>query len=372
MANVEGAAAWPAELEQRRARLRGLMEQARCDVAVVFGCDAHAEAFRYLTNFAPVLGDSWLLLGAETRCVLTFQWQVDEARGLSGIERWDGAFDPVPLVLAALRAGRPRRIGLAGQERMPAPAHRALVEGLPDAVFVDLGAALAELRRKKSALEVARLREAARITDAMLDAARRLVGRGCTEAEMAAELSIIPWRQGARCAFETTVVSGVDHPVPIRRPTGRAIAAGDSVMVDLGAEVDGYQADATRTFVVGAPSPAQRRAWDVVLRAYDAALQLARPGVPCRDLHHAAARVIRDAGFEVAHRTGHGIGLATSFEWPSLDVEPAPLVPGMTLCIEPGVYAPGIGNMKLEDDVLITETGCELLTRCDRGLEVVP
>ncbi|SRR5579875_834066 len=369
---MAGAGGWPAELEQRRARVRGLVEQAGCDLAVVFGCDAHAEAFRYLTNFAPVLGDSWLLLGAETRCVLTFQWQIEEARALSGIERWEGAFDPIPLVLAALRAGRPRRIGLAGHDRMPAPAHRALVEGLPDAEFVDLGAAFAALRRRKSALEVARLREAAGITDAMLDAARRLAGKGGTEAEVAAEVSIIPWRRGARCAFETAVVSGLHHPAPIRRPTGRVITAGDSVMVDLGAEVDGYQADATRTFVVGDPSPAQRRAWDVVRRAYDAALELARPGVACRELHRAAGRVIRDAGFEVAHRTGHGIGLATSFEWPSLDVEPAPLEPGMTLCIEPGVYAPGIGNMKLEDDLLITATGCELLTRSDRGLEVEP
>src|SRR5579883_2477854 len=125
---MAGAGGWPAELEQRRARVRGLVEQAGCDLAVVFGCDAHAEAFRYLTNFAPVLGDSWLLLGAETRCVLTFQWQIEEARALSGIERWEGAFDPIPLVLAALRAGRPRRIGLAGHDRMPAPAHRALVK----------------------------------------------------------------------------------------------------------------------------------------------------------------------------------------------------------------------------------------------------
>lgn len=365
---MELTARWQAELETRRTRVRRLVEQADCDLALVFGCDTHAESFRYLTNFTPILGDCWLILATEARSVLTFQWQIEEARALSGIERWDAAFDSVPLVLDALRASGARRIGLAGHDRMPAPAHDALVRGLPEVRFVDLGPALAGLRRTKSALEIDRLRAAARITDAMLDAAREMAPTGCTEAMLAAELSVIPWRQGARCAFETTVVSGVDQPVPIRRPTGRIITTGDSVMVDLGAEVDGYQADATRTFVIGPASPAQRRAWDVVQRIYDAVLGLAKPGVPCRELHLVAANIIRDAGFTVAHRIGHGIGLATSFEWPSLDTEPAPLEPGMTFCIEPGVYAPGIGNMKLEDDVLITECGCDVLTQSDRSL----
>src|SRR5579864_3093600 len=241
---------WRAELAARRGRVRRLLEESGCDVGVIFGCDGHNEHFRYLTNFAPVLGDSWLILGAEERCVLTFQWQIPEARTLSGIERWEGAFDPVPLVRDDLRGMRPTRIGIAGLERMPVPVHGALADGLAARV-VDLSASVAGLRRRKSPLEVERLRAAARITDMMLDAARAMARPGVTEAELAAELSVIPLRRGARCAFETTVVSGVDAPVSIRRPTGRALAVGDSVMVDLGAEVEGYQADATRTFVVG-------------------------------------------------------------------------------------------------------------------------
>ena len=130
----------------------------------------------------------------------------------------------------------------------------------------------------------------------------------------------------------------------------------------------GYQGDATRTVVVDRPTQTQLDAWDVVRRAYDAALELARPGVPCLELHRAAAAIIEGAGFEVAHRIGHGIGLATSYEWPSLDTETAPLEPGMTICIEPGVFAPGSGNMKLEDDLVITEDGHELLTESDRSL----
>jgi Xaa-Pro aminopeptidase len=362
---------WNGELRGRRERVRAILERAGCDAGLVFGCDGHAQSYRYLTNFAPVLGDMWLLLEAGgERSVLTFQWQIEEARGRSGIDRWDAAFDPLPLVVDAVRETGARRVGIAGLERLPVPAHRRLLEAVDGLELVDVGPALAELRRRKSAVEIATLRAAARLTDRMLDAARERARAGVTENALAAELSAIPQAAGGAVAFDTTVVSGVDEPIPIRRPTERALRAGDTVMVDLGAAVDGYQADASRTFVLGRASAEQRRAWDVVRRAYDAALALARPGVACRDLHAAAAAIVEDAGYAVAHRVGHGIGLATSYEWPSLDSEPAPLEPGMTICIEPGVYARGAGNVKLEDDLLITGDGCEPLTVADATLEI--
>ena len=189
----------------------------------------------------------------------------------------------------------------------------------------------------------------------MLDAARAQTRVGARETEIAAALATIPLSVGGECSFEPTVIAGIDDPVPIRRSTARTLKAGDSVMVDVGAALEGYQGDATRTFVLGPPSSAQLEAWDVVRRAYDAALDLARPGVPCKELHRVSSEIIEGAGFAVAQRIGHGIGLATSYEWPSLDTEEASLEPGMTICIEPGVYAPGIGNMKLEDDLIITD-----------------
>jgi len=272
----------------------------------------------------------------------------------------------VPLVVEALRASGARRVGVVGLDRMPLPAYRAL-DGL-GLELVDLDEPYTRLRRRKSDFELDRLREAARLTDEMLDAARAAAQVGAQETEIAAALATIPLAAGGECSFEPTVISGVDDPVPIRRSTMRTLEAGDTVMVDVGAALHGYQGDATRTFVLGAPTRAQLHAWDAVRRAYDTALELARPGVACSELHRAAARVIEDAGFEVAHRIGHGIGLATSYEWPSLDTEDAPLEPGMTICIEPGVFAPGSGNMKLEDDLVITEDGHELLTESDRSL----
>jgi Xaa-Pro aminopeptidase len=362
--------AWIGELAARRARVRQILDAAGCDAGLVFGSPQHEQAFRYLTNFVPVLGDGWLVLAGSERCVLNFTWQVAEARAASGIERWDGAFDPVPLVIEAVRETGARRIGVVGLARLPVPVHGALLAALPGAELVDVTELVAVLRRRKSPLEIDALRRACRVTDQMLDAARANARPGITEAALAAELSAIPLAAGGDVAFETTVIGGVDEPIPIRRPTGRELEVGDTVMIDLGAQIDGYQGDASRTFVLGRASADQQRAWDVVRRAYEAMLAVARPGVPCRELHRVAATIIEDAGYDIAHRMGHGIGLATSFEWPSLDSEAAPLEPGVTICIEPGVYARGAGNVKLEDDVLITEDGYELLTSSDATLEV--
>jgi Xaa-Pro aminopeptidase len=364
------AEAWRDELAARRRRARQVFAEAGCDLGLVFGCDRHGQAFRYLTSFEPLLGDMWLLLDDGERCFLTFQWQIIEARALSGIEEWRGQFDPVPLVVEALRESGARRIGVVGLDRMPVPAYHALERGIPEAELVDLGSAFALLRRTKSAFEIDLLRDAARLTDEMLDSARAQMRPGARETEIASALAAIPLAAGGECSFEPTVISGVDDPIPIRRSSTRELRDGDTVMVDVGAALHGYQGDATRTFVLGAPSREQLAGWDAVRRAYDAALELARPGVRCCELHRAATRVVEGAGYEVAHRIGHGIGLATSYEWPSLDTEEAPLEPGMTICIEPGVFAPGAGNMKLEDDLVITDDGCELLTRSDATLAV--
>jgi Xaa-Pro aminopeptidase len=369
---VEVGQEWIVELGARRERVRAILDQAGCDAGLVFGCAEHAEAFRYLTNFTPVIGDSWLVLDAGEHCVLNFTWQLDEARARSGIERWEGAFDPLPLVIDAVAATGCRRLGVVGLDRLPVPAHARLVEALPGVELVDVAGPVTELRRRKSPLEIEVLRRVCQLTDQMLDAARAGARPGVTESELAASLATIPLAAGGGLAFPSTVIGGVEEPIPIRMPTRRALRAGDTLMVDLGAELDGYQGDAARSFVLGRASAEQRRAWDTVRRAYDAVLELTRPGTPCRELHRVSTQIIEGAGYRIGHRVGHGFGLATSFEWPSLDTEPAPLEPGMTICVEPGVYWPGAGNVKIEDNVLITEDGYEVLTHSDPTLEVVP
>lgn len=369
---VIDSGAWQTELTARRRRARELADAVGAEALLVFGSDRRGQAFRYLTGFEPVLGDMWLALGDEARCAITFEWQLAEARAASGIDHWQAAPDPVSLVAAAVRETGAQRVAVAGLDRVPLSAHATLVDAVPGLTLLDVGNELASERRRKSPLEIEALRAAARVTDQMLDAARTAARSGVTENAIAAQLVAIAATAGGTLAFESAVIGGVDDPIPIRRPSDRPLRRGDTLMVDVGADIGGYQGDASRTFVLGAPSAAQTRGWDVVRRAYDAVLALCRPGVRCLELQRAAVAIVEDAGFRLPHRVGHGIGLATSYEWPSLDTETAELEPGMTICIEPAICAEQVGTMKIEDDVLITDSGCELLTTSDQALEVRP
>ncbi len=361
---------WRDELAGRRRRVWDILQAHQCDAGLVYGGFGHAEPFRYLTNFVPVLGDAWAIVTGPVllSCVLNFDWQLEEARQQSGLADWTGQFDPLPPIIEALKVVRPRRVGVIGRHRLPVAVEETLRLVMPGVSWLDLGAEVALLRRRKSDLEVRLLQAAARITDEAFDVIREELRPGLTEHEVAARLSYLMQRAGAELSFPPTVISGNEQPIMIRMPTNRRLQAGDTVMIDMGAVVQGYQADASRTYVLGRPSAIQAKVWAVVLAAYEAALAQVRPGVPCNESHRAAAAVIGDAGYRLIHRIGHGIGLATSFEWPSLISETEPLSPGVTICLEPGIYMPGAGNMKLEDDLVVTEDGYRLLTHSSREL----
>jgi Xaa-Pro dipeptidase len=355
---------WMRELAARHTAAWGAVERRECDVFVVFGSHGHAEHFRYLTNFAPALGDAWLVLARDAPpvCVLDFDWQLEEARRRSAIGDWRARFVAAPLVAEVLAEVRLRRLAVAGLDRLPVTAWKT-IRG--DFDVVDVGAEIARLRRRKSALELRLLREAARLTDEALEVARAEARPGISERALAARIG---HALGPEWSFPPTVISGNDDPIPIREPSERRLERGDSVMVDIGAGYEGYQADASRTFVIGDPSEFQRRVWETVSRAYDAALATVRAGVACDLVHRRAAEAAEASGFRLAHRTGHGIGLATSFEWPNLAGDEEPLEPGTTICIEPAIAVAGAGVMKLEDDLVVTEDGYELLTTSERSL----
>jgi Xaa-Pro aminopeptidase len=360
---------WAAELQGRRLELVRILERHGCDVGLVYGTLARAEHVRYLTGFAPSMGDAWLVVRGDDDVsgFLDFTWLVDEARHRSGFDDWRAEFTAEGILLEALATERPRRLGVAGLDRIAATAWDAVRARLPSMDIVDVGAELAALRRRKSPLEAERLRAAARRTDRALEAARQQAQPGMTEAELAARLG---YELGPEWSFAPCVISGQEDPVPIREPSERELQPGDTVMLDLGASYDGYQADASRTLVLGRPSAAQREAWDAVRRGYAAALAAVRPGSPCAGVQEAAAKAVEANGYRLAHRIGHGIGLATSFEWPSLDREQRPFEPGVTICIEPAVCLDGVGVMKLEDDLLVTDDGCEVLTSADATLTI--
>lgn len=362
---------WHVELHKRRAKIWDIIQQAGCDIGLVYSSREHPAPFRYLTNFSPALGDMWAIqTGAqELTCVLNFHWELNEAAQVSGLADWHGHFDPLPFLQEKLAGLKPRRIAVLGMSRLPWQMH-AWLGGTLRAELVDVDGAFNLLRRVKSPLEIGLLREAVRVTDLAIEEARSLVRPGVTEMEIAAAILYTFNRNGCDTAFYPMVMGGTDADTAViaRKARPRPLENGDTVMLDIGASYQGYQSDVGRTFVIGSPSALQQHAWDTVRRAHEAVIGLCKPGVPCIHLHQTAQKILSETGTTLYHRIGHGFGLATSFEWPSLDTETAELQPGNTLAIEPAVYLVGVGAMKLEDDVLITESGCEILSTCSREL----
>jgi Xaa-Pro aminopeptidase len=307
-----------------------------------------------------------ILHGTKMSCFLNFHWQLEEARQVSGLDAWHGIFDLMPPLSDELAALAPRKIAVFGLERIPWKAFETFQKKLPRVEWIDADPEFNRIRRIKNPLEIRLLREAVRVTDIAIDQARTRIKPGVTEIQLASEITYTFNQQGAAPAFFSTVMAGVDQPTIIRTPRPYAFRPGDSVMIDVGAAYQGYQADVGRTFVLGPPSTIQKKIWDTVGRAYDEVIKIAKPGTPCNLLHKTAAAVFEKEGFRPAHRIGHGIGLATSFEWPSLDTETALLEPGMTMAIEPGIYVKGADAIKLEDDILITNNGCEVLSKASR------
>lgn len=239
--------------------------------------------------------------------------------------------------------------------------------------LLDVGGEIRRLRLIKKADELDKLARAAAITDAACAHAISRLRAGQSEIEVALTIGALIGELGGTLAFETLVQSGPNSAMPHLGPSGRKLAKGDFVLMDFGAAFEGYKADITRMAVIGEPSDRHREIHRVVLQAHDAAIAAVRHGVTTGDVDAAARHVIEAAGYgeQFFHRVGHGLGLE-AHEDPSLDPgSQTVLVPGMVFTIEPGVYIPGFGGVRIEDDVVVEEGGCRVLTSADRSLHVI-
>ncbi|MGH9239655.1 MAG: M24 family metallopeptidase, partial [Vicinamibacterales bacterium] len=221
----------------------------------------------------------------------------------------------------------------------------------------------------KDDAEMAILREAARRLTPVARAAFDMVRPGTIERAVAARIESAIREAGfERPAFDTIVASGPNAALPHYRAGDRVLERGDVVVLDFGGVLDGYCSDLTRTVAVAPPSAEAHRVHQAVREAQQAAIDAVRPGIATTDVDRAARRVLDAHGLGEAfgHGTGHGLGLDVHEEprvtRPRADVAPVPLEPGMVFTIEPGAYLPGWGGVRIEDDVLVTARGCEVLT----------
>lgn len=232
----------------------------------------------------------------------------------------------------------------------------------------------AELRMRKDKAELNQMRQAVTIAQQALEATLPMVKPDVTEKALAAELTLQLLRAGSEgeLPFVPLVASGPNGANPHHFPSDRALKPGDLVIFDWGAAANSYFSDITRTFAVGGAelAPELERAYEAVQAANQAGREAAKPGATGQDVDRAARAAIKTAGFGdyFIHRTGHGLGLEGHEEPDMKEGATMPLEPGMTFTVEPGVYLPGVGGIRIEDNVVITPTGSESLTTLPRDL----
>lgn len=253
----------------------------------------------------------------------------------------------------------------------------ALEQGFPAAEIVGDGSLdvwLKELRQQKTPEELACIRRAQRLTDEGFSYILSRLSVGRTEREVALDLEFFMRRKGAdSVSFDFIVVAGENSSKPHGVPGDRVLRRGDFVTMDFGATVDGYHSDMTRTIAIGTVSEEQAQVYETVLHAQTTALGALKAGLACRAADAAARDIIIRAGYGEAfgHSTGHGVGLEIH-EAPNLSPRSETILhAGNVVTVEPGIYLPGKFGVRIEDMAVITEDGCENLTKSPKNLIIV-
>jgi Xaa-Pro aminopeptidase len=279
-----------------------------------------------------------------------------------------------PLKEAIARLARRHHIRRLGfqPEHLSVAAHGDLRKTLRPTRMVPLPGVVADLRLRKDETEISALEEAIRVAETAFETAIRHIRLGMTELELAGDLQHEMLRLGAsEASFPIIIAEGPNSSLPHARPGNRPIRDGSAVLIDWGATVSHYRSDLTRMVFIRRIPPRFRRMYEQVLAAQMEGIRAVRPGVRMCDVDAKARGLLAAAGMgrHFTHGLGHGLGL---------DIHEAPrlarkvtdrLEPGMVVTVEPGVYIPGVGGVRIEDDVLVTESGVRVLTSLPKDLD---
>jgi Xaa-Pro dipeptidase len=291
------------------------------------------------------------------------------------------AFGETPSEWANAFRKAAQMLGLDGKRIGVEPRRLRLLEfgyvkaGAPRAEFPDASLVLSALRLRKNQAEVELMRRAVRIAQEALEAAIPLIKIGMTERELASELVMQLLKNGSdpELPFAPIASSGPNSANGHAFPTDRKLQAGDMLVVDWGAAYDGYVSDLTRTFAVGEVDAEFQEIHKIVQEANAAGRAAGRPGIPCAEVDKAARGVIDESGYGeyFTHRTGHGIGME-GHEEPFMRGDNLQLLePGMAYTVEPGIYLTGRAGARIEDNVVVTESGTDCLSAMPREIRVV-
>lgn len=373
----------PISVAERRTRLekaRRLMADAKIDALFLTG----GTSLEYFTGIKWGLSERLLAVVVPVRgaaFLVTPKFEEERAleqahQGPLGADAevlaWEEDEDPYVLVAQGLR-GRGMATGVIGvEETVRHVFSDGAAHALPGARVTSGTPVTAGCRTIKDAHELALMRHASAVTLKAYEAAWASLREGMTQGDFARLVAQAHQQLGYQGAAGVQV--GKYSALPHGSATPQTVREGSILLIDGGCKVEGYASDISRTFVLGKATQKMKDVFDIERRAQDAALAAARPGVPCEAVDAAARKVIADAGYGpgykyFTHRVGHGMGM-DGHEWPYLvKGNTLPLAPGMTFSDEPGIYIPGEFGVRLEDDMVITETGAELFTPQSSSLE---
>ena len=353
----------------RVARVRDRFDEAGVDALLV----THLPNVRYLTGFT---GSSAMLLVTDDALVFTSDGRYRTQAGEQLAQSHVDARIEIGATLAgqrdALAAALPSatRVGLEAHAVTWAQ-QREFAHVLDGRELVPTDGIVERVRRVKEPAEVARIRAACAIADDALGSLLPRLAERPTERDFALDLEVEMRRRGASGnSFDPIVASGPNAAKPHARPSDRRVERGELVVIDFGCIVDGYCSDMTRTVSVGDPGPEARRVWDVVRESQWAGREAVRAGVECAEVDRACRDVIVAAGWgdSFVHGTGHGVGLEIHEEPRVAASARGTLEPGSVVTVEPGVYLPGVGGVRIEDTVVVTPDGADPLTEFPKEL----
>jgi Xaa-Pro aminopeptidase len=338
------------------------------------GIDAYysmaPENRRYLSGFTGSTA-SLLILAQEAYLLTDFRY-IEQARQEAENFTVINAGNEIFTALAQVSAGV-KRLGFEG-DYLNFLDYGRLRDALPQTELVYLPQFITDLRSRKDPTEISLLRRAVDIADQAWGHISDSIRIGQKEEDIALDLEFTMRRAGASGAsFDFIVASGKRSALPHGRASSKLIQKGEFLTVDFGAVYQGYCSDITRTLVLGEPDERQKEIYEIVLAANQAVIDTLQPGLKGREVDAVARNLIRKAGYGefFGHGLGHAVGLSVH-EKPSLNQrEETLLEPGMVVTVEPGIYIPDWGGVRIEDMVMITEEGCEVLTNSPKSLKVI-
>ncbi len=355
-------------MERRLAKLRESLTTEGLDAILL----TQPQNRRYISGFADWAGV--LLVSAERTILATDFRYIEQAREEAPsweVVRIENAFVKLlPDLIAEIGA---KRIGFESAH-LTVAQHRKWREAAEGVELVPTEGMVERLRAIKDAHELETIRAAVALADAAFAHIVDFIQVGMTEREVAWELEVFMRTNGAeKAAFDLIVGSGPNGAKPHAMASERTIQAGEPIVMDLGALLNGYNSDLTRTICLGQPEGPFREVYEVALKAQLAAEKTIKAGLSGSEVHEVARQIIEEAGYgpNFGHGLGHGVGLAVH-ESPRLSpTSDDVLEAGMVVTVEPGIYLPGWGGVRIEDMVLVEEEGAEVLTQAGKESAVL-